>query len=102
MNMPKSKRASTTSNSMASGPKAKRKRHPPSDGRPIPKAQDTVPLLPPHLNTDSEAPSVTPADNAVSPSQVKVLCATVPLHNLKIAAIWCPGIRKIYRFLKSF
>ena len=68
-NMPKSKRASTTSNPMASGPMAKRKRHPPSDGRQIPKAQDTVPLLPPHLNTDSEAPSVTPADNAVSPSQ---------------------------------
>ncbi|XP_078331937.1 uncharacterized protein LOC111128733 isoform X2 [Crassostrea virginica] len=67
--MPKSKRASTTSNPIASVPKAKRKRHPPSDGRQIPKAQDTVPLLPPHLNTDSEAPSVTPADNAVSPSQ---------------------------------
>ena len=47
----------------------KRKRHPPSEERPIPKAQDTVPLLPPHLNTDSEAPSVTPADYAVPPSQ---------------------------------
>ena len=65
--MPKSKEASTTSNSKASGPK--RKRHPPSEERPIPKGQDTVPLLPLRLNADSEAPSVTPADNAVAPSQ---------------------------------
>ena len=49
-NMPKSKRASTTSNLKASG-------HPLSEERSIPKAQDTVPLLLPHLNADSETPS---------------------------------------------
>ena len=52
---------------MASGPK--RKRHSPSEERHISKAQDTVPLLLPRLNADSEAPSVTPADNAVSLAQ---------------------------------
>ena len=55
--MPKAKGASTTSNSTASL-RPKRKRHPPSEERPIPKAKETVPLLSPHPNADSEAPSV--------------------------------------------
>ena len=76
--MPKAKRASTTSNSTASA-RPKGKRHPPSEERPIHKAQDTVPLMPTYLNADSEAPSVTPGDNAVPPSQ------GISMHSIGIA-----------------